>query len=231
MRRPGLPAIVLTLSALLLALSLGTWQLQRLAWKRDLIAHMQTGQAAPPVPLAMHMDDLAALNHRPVTVRGEFLHGLAAHITPRSHQGRTGLHVLTPLRLSDGATVLINRGWVPNDRRDPADRAPGQVAGEVTIKGILRTEFTKNTWTPEHDRGAELWFWYDVAGIAKARGVNLPTAVVLADARPNPGGLPIGGVAQPALVNNHLEYALTWFALALVAAVIFLVAHRRKDAT
>ncbi len=232
MRRPGLLAMALTLSALLVTLSLGVWQLQRLAWKRDMMEQMQAGLAAPPLSLAARLDDpddLAALNHRPVVVQGSYLHALEAHIAPRSHRGQTGLHVLTPLRLTNGATVLINRGWIPNDRRDPAARPLGQTAGPVTVRGILRSQFKMGRWTPEHDAKAGLWFWYDVASIAAARHLELPVAVVLADGQANPGGLPIGGVAQPALRNDHLQYAFTWFSLAAVMVVIFLLAHRRKD--
>ncbi len=230
MRRPGLRSICLTLFGLTLMLGLGIWQLQRMAWKRGLIAEMQAGMAAAPVALADHLDDLTALNFRSVRLRGRFLHGLEAHVGPRVLQGQAGLHVLTPLRLEGGATVLVNRGWIPNDRREPSSRAAGQTPGVVTIRGILRSKLEQGAWTPEHDGRADLWFWFDVAGIAKARGLDLLAAVVQADGQPNPGGLPVGGVAQPKLPNNHLQYAITWFSLAAVLLAIFLLAHRRpKD--
>ncbi|MBL6953708.1 MAG: SURF1 family protein [Alphaproteobacteria bacterium] len=211
-------------------LGLGVWQLQRMAWKNGLIAEMQAGMTAPPVFLEGPLDNLSALSYRAVRLRGQFLHDMEAHVGPRVHQGQAGLHVLTPLRLEDGATILINRGWIPKDRRDPASRAAGQLPGEVTVQGILRSQLSQGTWTPDHDSRADLWFWYDVAGIAKARGLDLAAAVVQADGQANPGGLPIGGVAQPRLKNDHLQYAITWFSLAGVLMVIFLLSHRRaKD--
>lgn len=222
-------SILLTLSALAVTLFLGTWQLQRLAWKEGLLADLQAGLAAPPVPLENHLDDPAALAHRPVSVRGTFLHELEAHITPRTFRGTPGLHVITPLRLADGTVVLVNRGWVSNERRDPASRAAGQISGVVEIKGVLRANFEQGTWTPDHDEKAQLWFWYDVAGMAKARGLDVLDVVVLADGTTNPGNLPVGGVAQASVRNDHLNYAITWFALAAVVAAIFLLAHRRKD--
>ena len=227
MRRPGPWSICLTLFGLAVLLGLGIWQLQRMAWKAGLIAETRAGMAASPVILEGHLDNLAALNYRVVRLRGQYLHDREAHVGPRVHQGKAGLHVLTPLRLTDGATVLINRGWIPKDRRDPATRAPGQLPGEVAVRGVLRSRLDQGAWTPEHDGRADQWFWYDVAGIAKARGLELAAAVVQADGRANPGGLPIGGVARPRLRNDHLQYALTWFSLAGVLAVIFLVAHRR----
>jgi surfeit locus 1 family protein len=201
-----------------------------MAWNNGLIAEMQAGMAAPPLALTGHRDNLVALNYRAVQVRGHFLHDREAFVGPRVNQGQAGLHVLTPLRLANGAMILINRGWIPNERRDPASRAPGQLPGEVTVRGVLRSKLVQGAWTPEHDARAELWFWYDVAGIATARGLKLLAAVVQADGQANPGGLPIGGVAQPRLKNDHLQYAITWFSLAAVLAVIFLLAHRRgKD--
>ena len=227
MRRPGIWSICLTLFGLVLMLSLGIWQLQRMTWKEGLIADIQAGIAAAPVSLAAHLDSPVALNFRSVRVRGVFLHELEAHIGPRVHQGQAGVHVLTPLRLAGGATVLVNRGWVPQDRRDPVSRAKGQVPGVVSVEGILRSRFEQGAWTPDYDGKADQWFWYDVAGIAKARGLDLAAAVLQADGHANPGGLPIGGVAQPVLSNNHLQYAITWFSLAAVLLVIFLLSHRR----
>ncbi len=230
MRRPGLWSICLTLFGLVLMLGLGVWQLQRMAWKNGLIAEIQAGMTAPPVFLEGHLDNLLALSYRAVRLRGRFLHDMEAHVGPRVHQGQAGLHVLTPLRLEDGATILVNRGWIPKDRRDPASRAAGQLPGEVTVQGVLRSMLVQGTWTPDHDSRSDLWFWYDVAGIGKARGLDLAAAVVQADGRANPGGLPIGGVAQPRLKNDHLQYAITWFSLAAVLVVIFLLSHRRaKD--
>ncbi len=232
MRRPGLWSICLTLFGLILMLSLGIWQLQRMAWKDALTAEMQAGLAAAPVRLDGRLDDLAALNYRPVQVRGRFLHDREAFLGPRSHQGQSGLHVLTPLRLESGATILINRGWIPNGRRDPASRAQGQLQGLVEVQGILRSQLKQGTWTPDYDAKADLWFWYDIAGIARSRDLNLLKGVVQADGRASPGGLPVGGVAQPALVNNHLQYAITWFSLAAVLLAVFLLAHRRgREAT
>ena len=229
MRRPGIVPIFLTLSALAVTLSLGIWQMQRLAWKEDLLAGIRAGLAAPPVSLEAHLDNPGVLAHRPVTVRGTFLHDLEAHITPRTFRGTPGLHVITPLRLANGAAVLVNRGWIPNQRRDSASRPGGQVSGVVTVNGILRAEFDQGFWTPEHDAKAQLWFWYDVAGMARARGLDLPPLVILADATIYPGGLPVGGVAQASVRNDHLQYAITWFLLAAVVAAIFGLAHRRKD--
>ncbi|MBT3372739.1 MAG: SURF1 family protein [Rhodospirillaceae bacterium] len=232
MRRPGLWSICLTLFGLILMLSLGIWQLQRMAWKDGLAAEIAAGMAAAPMSLSEKLSgqpgNLAALNYRSVRVRGRFLHQAEAFLGPRSHQGQSGLHVLTPLRLANGATILINRGWVPNDRRDPSSRAEGQPRGEVAVQGVLRSHLKQGTWTPDYDAKADLWFWYDIDGIATSRGLNLRGGVVQADGRANPGGLPIGGVAQPALVNNHLQYAITWFSLSAVLLAVFLLANRGK---
>ena len=229
MRRPCPGSICLTLFGLILMLSLGVWQMQRKAWKDGLIAEMAAGISAPPLPLAERLGDLPALNYRAVRLQGVFLHDGEAFLGPRTHKSRSGLHVLTPLRLQNGATVLVNRGWIPPHQRDPKTRQTGQLPGNVTIDGVLRSDLIQGPWTPDYDAKLDQWFWYDIPGIAKSRNLSLVSAVVQAGVRKNPGGLPIGGVAQPALKNDHLQYALTWFSLSVVLLIVFIVSHRRKE--
>ncbi|MBT3330324.1 MAG: SURF1 family protein [Rhodospirillaceae bacterium] len=228
MRRPGLWSICLTLFGLVLMLYLGVWQLQRKAWKDGLIAEMAAGITAPPLSLAKHLDELQKLNYRAVRLQGRFLHKLEAYLGPRVHQGQAGLHVLTPFQMRDGPVVLVNRGWIPPNRRDPTTRTTGQVTGDVTLDGVLRSDLQQGPWTPDYDAKADQWFWYDISGISQNRKIDLISAVVQADSTDIPGGLPIGGGAQPKLKNDHLQYALTWFSLSVVLLIVFIVSHRRK---
>ncbi|MDP6344918.1 MAG: SURF1 family protein [Alphaproteobacteria bacterium] len=231
MRRPSLWALAATLSGLLVLLALGGWQLQRLAWKRELIAKIEAGMSAPPIALPAGAAALAANDYRRVRLTGVFLHDREAHVGPRSRGGRPGVHVLTPLRLADERTVLVNRGWVPDDRRDPAARPGGQLAATVAVAGILRARLLPGAWTPDYDVGADMWFWYDVNDIARRRGLRLLPAVLEAGPAGNPGGLPLGGVSRLDIRNDHLQYAITWFALAAGLLAVFVLAHRRGRGT
>ena len=140
-----------------------------------------------------------------------------------------GFWVLTPLDMRR-ETVLINRGFVPTERRDPRTRAAGQVGGAVTVVGLLRMSEPGGAFLRSNDPVAGRWYSRDVAAIAQARGLGpvLPLFID-ADASPNPGGYPVGGLTVVRFPNNHLAYLLTWFALAVMCAVavVQLLRHGR----
>ncbi|MFY9291202.1 MAG: SURF1 family protein [Methylorubrum rhodinum] len=214
-----------------LFLALGTWQVQRRAWKLDLIARVEAGLQAEPVappPKAEwgHLDR-RAIEYRRVRVSGRFEHDRAALVQALTERGG-GFWVLTPLVRADGTTVLINRGFVPGDRKARADRASGEPAGEVTVTGLLRLTEPGGGFLRHNDPAADRWYSRDVAAIAMARNLDeIAPYFVDADAAPNPGGLPVGGLTVVAFRNDHLVYALTWYALALMSAGALIYAWRR----
>lgn len=219
--------IALALVATLAFVALGVWQVERRARKLDLIARVEAGTRATPVAVPGPALDVRASEYRRVTARGNFLHDretLAQALTERG----AGFWVLTPLRTPQG-TVLINRGFVSPERRDPASRAAGQVAGPVTITGLLRASEPKGGFLRTNDPAGDRWYSRDVPAIAAARGVGQAAPFFVdADATPNPGGWPVGGLTVLRFNNNHLVYALTWFGLAGISlAALFLLLRRR----
>jgi surfeit locus 1 family protein len=216
-------------------LGLGTWQVERRAWKLDLIAQVDARVHAPAVPAPGPADwprigpDDA---YRHVTLSGTFLHDRETLVQAVTERGG-GFWVLTPLRRSDGSLVLINRGFVPGDRRDPAPRAAGQGAGETAVTGLLRLTEPKGAFLRANDPKGDRWYSRDVAAIAATRGLtDVAPYFVDADATPNPGGLPVGGLTVIAFPNNHLVYAITWYGMALMlagAVVYVLRGGRTKD--
>ena len=120
--RPTFWPTLLTVSMLAVLVGLGTWQLQRLEWKTQLIAERDAGLAAAALSLPADDGQLAALEFRKVTARGRFLHDRELYVGSRTNHGKAGYHVLTPLQVEDGTVLLVNRGWVPLDRHDPASR-------------------------------------------------------------------------------------------------------------
>jgi surfeit locus 1 family protein len=146
-----------------------------------------------------------------------------------SDSGQSGYQVLTPLREAGGRIVFVNRGFIPLDRKEPATRSAGEPSGPVRIEGLLRVApLAKPSWflpdnRPEHN----LWFWVDLPAMAEAAGLgNVAPLYIDADKTPNPGGWPKGGVTRLDLPNDHLQYAITWFALAVALAVIYVLYHR-----
>jgi surfeit locus 1 family protein len=218
---------LLTGALLFLALAfaaLGTWQVQRLFWKLDLIARVDARIHADPVP-APAAAEWAAISrekdeYRHVTAIGLFQHDKTVLVQAVTERG-AGFWVLTPMRLADEASVLINRGFVPSDRSDPAARLAGEIAaGSVTVTGLLRITEPDGGFLRANDPANDRWFSRDVAAIAVSKGVtDIAPYFIDADATPNPGGLPIGGLTVVTFRNSHLVYALTWYALAVMSAV------------
>lgn len=214
-----------------LFLSLGVWQVHRRSWKLDLIRHVESAVAAPaiPAPGPAAWPDLTAARdaYRHVTATGTFDHAAETLVQANTDHG-PGFWVLTPLRTRAGFTVLVNRGFVPPEWRDPATRAAGQIGDPATVTGLLRMTEPKGGLLRSNDPAADRWFSRDVAAIAEARGLGGPVApyFIDADAAPNPGGYPVGGLTVLAFPNNHLLYAITWFSLALMVAAAFVYVAR-----
>jgi surfeit locus 1 family protein len=217
-RTKTLLAWVAVLLAVCLFVALGVWQIERRAWKHDLIARVDTrvaaAPAAPPGP-----GDWAAVSaerdaYRHVRLAGRFLDARETLVQAVTDLG-PGYWVMTPLE-TESFVVLVNRGFVPIDRRDPATREAGRIAGPVTVTGLLRISEPGGGFLRANDPGAGRWYSRDVDAIAAAAGLEGPVApyFIDADATPNPGGLPVGGLTVIRFSDSHLSYALTWFALA-----------------
>jgi surfeit locus 1 family protein len=216
-------AITLVLTGCLLAL--GTWQVSRLMWKRDLIAQVEQRAHAAPVeaPAATEWPSLttpALYEYRRVHVSGTFRHQDEVQVYTVSDLG-PGYWVLTPLQQADGSLVIINRGFVPTDKRDPSMRPQSEMTGPIDITGLMRAPETGGLFLRTNDPANNRWYSRNIAQIAQTKAlVNTAPFYIDADATPNPGGLPVGGKTVLAFPNNHLSYAITWYILAgmMVAA-------------
>ncbi|MEN3211629.1 SURF1 family protein [Methylorubrum populi] len=235
-----LARIVLVLAGLALTgvfLGLGTWQVERRVWKLALIDRVEARIHAEPVPAPGPEEwpglTAASAEYRRVRLTGRFAHDRATLVQALSERG-AGFWVLVPLVTDRGFTVLVNRGFVPTEARERSARAAGEPEGEVTLTGLLRLSEPGGGFLRRNDPAADRWYSRDVAAIATARGIDGPTAVapyfVDADAAPNPGGLPMGGLTVVAFHNNHLVYALTWYALALMTAGALIFVLRQPSA-
>ncbi|WP_397464663.1 SURF1 family protein [Rhizobium ruizarguesonis] len=221
-KRAIFAACLILLAAALAAL--GTWQVERLDWKRDLIARVDQRVHAPPVP-APARADWAKVNatddeYRRVSAVGRLASDKETLVYASTALG-PGYWVMAPLTLADGTSILINRGFVPTERRDPASRREGELSGPVAITGLMRMTEPKGSLLQSNDVGADRWYSRDVAAIAEKRGVAaIAPYFIDADATTNPGGLPVGGLTIIDFPNNHLLYAITWYGLAVMVLVL-----------
>jgi surfeit locus 1 family protein len=170
-------------------------------------------------------------------VTGRLLHDKEIHVyasilDPKGPAGGIGYRVMTPLETADGWYLIVNRGFVPEDRKDPATRADGQLPGEVKITGLVRPADPAGTFTPKKDEARNVWFNRDPAEMAVAMGLPpdrvAPYTVDAAFDPSLPGGLPQGGETVISFPNNHLQYALTWFGLAIALIAVFAVWARGR---
>jgi surfeit locus 1 family protein len=224
-----LPAIV----AFLILIGLGTWQVQRKAWKEGLIAALTERLNLPPVALPSAKDwqnlEEARDEYSRVTFSAQFdnanealVYGAASAFRP--DVSGQGYWVFTPARLADGSIVIVNRGFIPENRKDPKSREAGQIAGPVTIVGALRWPDTRHWFTPNDDPAHNLWLSRDPQSIAAAKGLGTVAPFFVEQESPvPPGGLPQPGKLVVALPDNHLQYAITWYGLALALVVTFVV--------
>ena len=215
------------LAGIAVLVGLGTWQgFYRLPWKQAMIARVEANLARPPVPL----DQVAAMRaagrdieYQPTSATGRFLHQHERYYLA-THGGRTGRFVYTPLERADGSIVWVNRGFVPQERIDPATRADGQVAGTVTVTGLARAapDGPPNSFTPDNDVAGNIYHWKSLPQMTQAAGLDASKVVpFFVDAGVGERGvLPVGGVTLVTFPDNHLQYAVTWYGLALTLVVV-----------
>ena len=220
-------ALLAILGALTVAvlIALGTWQVHRLAWKQALIARVDRNSHAQPVE-APRRAEWATIGpedeYRRVITTGVFLNDLETPVQALTVLGG-GFWIITPLRRADGSIALVNRGFVPSERRERQTREPSQRSGLVTIGGLLRLSEPGGAFLRRNDPASARWYSRDVAAIASADHLGeVAPYFIDADAAPSPGGVPVGGLTVIAFPNNHLVYALTWYSLAAMLAGVLL---------
>lgn len=227
--RPEFWPTVFLIPALALMLGLGIWQLERLAWKTDLIDRIERGLSAPPAPLPATIDD-PGFDYRHVTVTGRFDAVHAFRLLARVHDGAAGIQVVTPLIRDDGGpAVMVNRGWVPlgPDGKPAAYDLPPE--GTVTVEGVARRPLPQGWMQPDNSPATNEWFWVDLPAMAGAAGLDRAAPVVVEQAAgPDATRFPIGGQTQVDLPNDHLQYAITWFGFAAILVAIYLLHHLRR---
>lgn len=215
---------VFAAAGIALLLFLCVWQVQRLAWKTDLIERVDARVAAPPVaaPGPADWPDITrdVAEYRRVELRGEYLNDKAV-LTQAVTELGAGFWVLTPMVTGQG-TYLVNRGFVPAESRNDYVRPEG----EQTITGLLRMTEPNGGFLRSNDPAGGRWYSRDVAAIGAAQGLT-DLAPFFIDAARSGDAAPIGGLTVIAFPNSHLSYAITWFilALGLAGASIFVGWH------
>lgn len=219
--RPLAAPALATFIALVILVALGFWQLERKAWKDHLVGQIEARAHGEPGAIVPETDwsrwRAAEDEFRRVRLAGAFLHDkeVPVHGLLSGQRGSPvqGFYIFTPLRLAGGATVMVNRGFVPTELRDAAKHA--KPTGEVTVTGLVRAPEERGWFMPENHQDRDAWFTRDLSGMARARSLER-VAPFWIDVDPvsNATAWPRPGQTRLAIPNNHLGYALTWFGIA-----------------
>jgi len=232
-RRGLLEPTVFAVIGVAILIGLGIWQLDRRVWKHHLIDTLNTRLSRAPtnLPPRENWPRLTASKYEYTRVRfpAVFLDGQEALVYTAGSALRTdvkgpGYWVFAPARLDGGSLVVVNRGFVPLDRKNPATRVRGLPHGSVDIIGVMRWREARGLFTPADSPQENVWYVRDTVAIAKAKGWQVAAPFYIDQESPSPpGGWPRPGKLVVNLPDNHMQYAITWFALALGLAGVYVV--------
>ncbi|MDX1802547.1 MAG: SURF1 family protein [Alcanivorax sp.] len=235
-RRRPLTLVILGLLALILFsgfIALGVWQVERRAWKLDLIDRVNhrvhAAAIAAPHPARWPAVNREDSEYQHVTLTGTFLNDKETLVQATTELGR-GYWVMTPLRRDDGSLVMINRGFVSPAHKDPAKRGQPAPSGVVTVTGLLRLSEPGGGVLRDNVPAQDRWYSRDVQAMARARGLAT-VAPYFVDAQADTAGRwPVGGLTVIRFHNSHLVYAITWFGLALMVLIasVYVVRDERR---
>lgn len=232
---------LMTIPAILILLSLGFWQIERLKFKEQYLAQLSARMDLTPTPLPVNnASDLNKLTREawefmPIEIIGEFLHDQEIHVLQRGLNGKEGLNIYTPFKptqFADHANkmpLLINRGFVPFERKAPNSRLEGQIKGEVKLQGLLRFNpkiSSIRQWVlPEPNIEKNLWYALDINKINLLLKTNYPQIFIIDGDETR--AYPKGHQWKITIHNDHLQYAITWFLLAIGLAAIYVIYVRQ----
>jgi surfeit locus 1 family protein len=230
MQRSFLVPTIFTIFTFCLLVTLGTWQILRLIEKNEHIASVQKAMKSSPVTLASVDLDKPDILYQRVRMSGRFLHEQEVHLFTgaRVPKGKPGYNILTPFERSEGGVVLVDRGWTLTGSKSPQHRKDSIVLGAVTIEGIVMSEEKPGYFTPRNQLEKNLWFWLDTEALREFTGFDLPQSYIR-QVSPNRFKSIIAGEAEIIVRNDHLQYAITWYILAIVSLVIYVLLRKQQN--
>ncbi|KAI9292290.1 hypothetical protein K502DRAFT_284867, partial [Neoconidiobolus thromboides FSU 785] len=207
-----------------LTLYLGWWQVQRLKWKENLINLIHERSEAPPILLndmILTDYDIEDAEFYNALAKGHFVHDKEILLGPRTFDNKLGYYLITPFKLDNGQVILVKRGWISREMKDPSQRP-----SKLILKGQVRNGEKGNRFTPSNIPEKGEWFYIDLQQMAKYTG-SLPFLIdELADNSPYINsklieqGVPVPRSKEIHLSNSHFQYAVTWLSLSLITTIM-----------
>jgi len=233
--KPRFWPTVTALVMMAITIGLGTWQVHRLAWKTDLLAKIAQRMNGDAVSLPTDIANPPDWAFRHVHTTGHFDESKALWLYGRTHDGKAGIHLLVPLIRAEGDAVLVDRGFVPFEHGSALMGFEPAWRGPVEIDGIIRQPEPGGLFVPSNEADRNIWYSVDMPAMSKQ--LNMPLAPVYIAEKPGGHGhagvqfdwpAATGGTEGTGIRNEHLNYAIFWYSMALVLAVIYLMSSRGR---
>ena len=221
--KPKIIPIIATILGLAILLSLSVWQMKRLSWKKNLI-ETRIDRYEKNSKELNEFKDLSDSEFYKVNVIGSFINNKEMFMPALSKNGNNGFHILVPIKLLDGKTIIYDTGWVPTHKKEQAKRTEN-LDDNISIKeSVIRLPGRKGKYQPDNELENNFWFFVDTQEMSKYLNLNVEKEFYLEAANDGPEGYPLGGQTRIYIRNNHLQYAITWFLIACTLLGVFLAA-------
>lgn len=224
----GMIPLLTTVFGIALLLGLGTWQVVRLQGKETLIKTVEEQLALPPVEVSALSDLEVHSSYHRVRVQGEFDHQKELYFYNRRGKDQ-GYDVVVPFTLKDGTQIYVNRGFVPMEKRDPATRVSPLSKGTLGIEAVIVPKEERALFAPDNNAGKNVWFSTDFDAMNKVLNIDAKPIMLRVTGKFQSNVYPIPAEMHPKIYNNHLAYAITWYSLAIVLLVIYIIYKRKPE--
>ena len=206
----------------LICFSLSIWQVKRLNWKEDLISNIEKAYNSNSININMLTGDLRNFKFKNVYLEGIFINEKSMFLGPRVNKDQVGYHLITPFLFNDNRYILVNRGWLKKIIKIKEQKK------EYLIKGILKESDIKNIFTPKNNMEENLWFYISTKQMSEFSKLKLVDNIFVDLIKSNSNDkLTIINSSIPKIVNNHLQYAITWAILGLLFLVMNYIYSKR----
>ena len=216
------PFTLVSIIISLICFSLSIWQVKRLKWKEDLISNIEKAYNSDSININMLNDDLKNFKFKNVYLEGIFINEKSMFLGPRVNKNQVGYYLITPFLLKDGRYILANRGWLKEIIKIKEQKK------EYLINGILKESDIKNIFTPKNNMEKNLWFYISTKQMSEFSEIKLVDNIFVDLIGSNPNErLTIINSSIPKIVNNHLQYVITWAILGLLFLVMNYIYSKR----
>ncbi len=225
--KPKLIPLVSFFVALSILLSLSFWQVKRLIWKTNLIEQRVSSFEADPENL-YDLKKPDENEFKKVYIEGKLLNEFEFFMPALSKNGNNGYHVIVPLEVSKEKLILYDTGWIPLNKREKSQRLDNITNLKKKFTAVIRLPGRKGYFQPENDSLKNFWFFVEPELMEQTISMNLENKFYLEATENGPKGYPLGNQTRIYLRNNHLQYAITWFLIALSLIGVFFFASIRN---